>query len=58
MNVPLLGEIPLVQSIREASDAGRPASLQEDTISAKLFDDLCDKMLEQIGSKAYIVSDV
>ncbi len=31
MDIPLLAEIPIVQSIREAADAGRPAILQETT---------------------------
>ena len=31
-NVPFLGELPLVQSIREASDVGRPAASQENTL--------------------------
>jgi ATP-binding protein involved in chromosome partitioning len=30
-NVPFLGALPLVQSVREASDVGRPAALQEGT---------------------------
>jgi len=37
MGLPLLGEIPLVQSIREAGDVGRPASLQEGTPVADAF---------------------
>ncbi len=37
MQIPLLGEIPLVQSIREAGDAGRPAVLQETTPQAMAF---------------------
>jgi ATP-binding protein involved in chromosome partitioning len=32
LQVPLLGEIPIVQSIREAGDYGRPAAMQEGTI--------------------------
>ena len=32
MGIELLSEIPLIQSIREAADAGRPAILQESTI--------------------------
>ena len=28
LGVPFLGEVPIVQSIREAADAGRPAALQ------------------------------
>ena len=31
LDVPFLGEIPIVQSIREAGDVGRPAALQLDT---------------------------
>lgn len=31
LGVPFLGEVPIVQSIREAADAGRPAALQENT---------------------------
>lgn len=34
MDIKFLGEIPLVQSIREAGDVGRPAVLQEDTPQA------------------------
>jgi ATP-binding protein involved in chromosome partitioning len=33
--VPLLAEVPLVQSIREAADVGRPAVLQGDTPAAE-----------------------
>ncbi|MGB0427970.1 MAG: Mrp/NBP35 family ATP-binding protein [Flavobacteriales bacterium] len=40
MAMPFLGEIPLVQSIREASDAGRPAVLQNNTPSAKAYQNL------------------
>jgi ATP-binding protein involved in chromosome partitioning len=32
LNVPFLGEIPLVQSIREAGDYGRPAAMQTSPI--------------------------
>lgn len=41
LKVPLLGEVPLIQSIREAGDVGRPAVLQSDTPSAALFNELC-----------------
>ncbi len=42
LEVDLLGQIPLVTSIREAGDAGRPAVLQVDTPQAKAFEALCD----------------
>lgn len=48
LQVPLLGEIPLVQSIREAGDVGRPAVLQEDTPVAKAFVDVTTRMVEEL----------
>lgn len=51
MNVPFLGEIPLVQSIREAGDVGRPAVLQENTPNAKAFDSLADAYLREIEKR-------
>lgn len=45
MKVNFLGEIPLVQGIREAGDVGRPAVLQDDQIQAKVFDAISDKLL-------------
>lgn len=37
LNVPFMAEVPLVQSIREAADVGRPAVLQGDTPAAQAF---------------------
>ena len=48
LKVPFLGEIPLVQSIREASDVGRPAVLQSDTPSQKAFDHIIDELLSEM----------
>lgn len=48
MNINYLAEIPLVQSIREAGDAGRPAVLQEDTPQAKALQEMVEKTLEQV----------
>ncbi len=39
-DIPFLGEIPLVQSIREAGDVGHPASLQEGTPVAEAFKEM------------------
>lgn len=44
-SLPLLGEIPLVQSIREAGDAGRPAILQESTLQAIAFNNFADNVI-------------
>lgn len=40
LNVPLLGQIPLVQSIREGGDEGTPITLQKGHPAAKFFDDI------------------
>lgn len=40
MNVPFLGHIPLVQSVREAGDVGRPAVFQENTPVSGFLDEL------------------
>ncbi len=51
LKVPLLGEIPLVQSIREAGDIGRPAALQENTPIAIAFDALTKKVVEETSKR-------
>lgn len=52
MQLPLLGEIPLVQSVREAGDVGRPAVLQGDTPSASAFNELCTAFLDRLNEMA------
>ena len=44
----LLGEIPLVQSIRESGDVGHPVALQEDSALEKAFNEAAKKMLTQL----------
>lgn len=52
MNIDYLAEIPIVQSIREAGDAGRPAVLQETTPQAIAFNKLATKIAEKVGLTA------
>lgn len=47
LQVPLLGEIPLVQGIREAGDVGRPAALQTETATEGAFESLTRNVVEQ-----------
>jgi len=47
LEIPFLGEIPLVQSIREAGDAGRPAALQTATPLEEAFEEVTKKVVEQ-----------
>ncbi len=48
LKVPFLGEIPLVQSIREAGDVGRPAALQTATPLEKAFEKLTQNVVEEV----------
>lgn len=57
-NVPLLGEIPLVQGIRESADSGRPAAMREDDPTADAFKDLAETLARQIAIKNAAVEAV
>lgn len=48
LEVALLGQIPLVQSIREAGDVGRPAVLQDNTPQSIAFDQMIDNLLKAV----------
>lgn len=48
LKVPLLGQIPLVQSIRECGDAGRPIAVDENSILSLSFRELAQKVVESI----------
>ena len=48
LNIPLLGQIPLVQSIRECGDAGRPVAYDENSILSKTFKDFAQKVVEKV----------
>ena len=48
LGIPFLGEIPLIQSIRESGDYGRPAALQDDTIIQGVFNGISKNMLSEL----------
>ena len=50
-DTPLLGEIPLVQSLRESGDVGRPAALQEGTPLAKAFEDFARNAVAEVVTR-------
>ena len=50
MNVTLLGQIPLVQSIREGSDYGRPVALEE-SVSGHAFMDLAKMVIARVEQR-------
>lgn len=51
LDISLLGKIPLVQSIRQSGDAGRPAVLQQETVVEKYYDNLCDELMKNIDQR-------
>ncbi len=51
MKVPLLAQIPIIQSVRESGDVGRPAVLQENTPSAKVFEDFVNTFINKVEQK-------
>jgi len=44
LNIPLLGQVPLVQSVREAGDNGTPIALQTGHPAAQIFDQIAAKL--------------
>jgi len=48
LNVPFLGEIPLVQSIREAGDIGRPAAMQTATPVEEAFEAITKNVVMEV----------
>jgi ATP-binding protein involved in chromosome partitioning len=48
LSVPFLGEVPIVQSIREAGDLGRPAALQTATPIEKAFEAITREIVQQL----------
>lgn len=55
LNISFLGEIPLVQSIREAGDSGRPAALQEETPLAKAFEKITKEVIKELNNRNEIL---
>jgi ATP-binding protein involved in chromosome partitioning len=47
-NVPFLGALPLVQSVREAADVGRPAALQEGTPIKRSMVEVTQNLVTQL----------
>ncbi|RAU82434.1 Mrp/NBP35 family ATP-binding protein [Pontibacter arcticus] len=47
--VPFLGQVPLVQSIRESGDAGSPVILQNDSPAGRVFKELAQAVAQQVS---------
>ncbi len=51
LNVPFLGEVPIVQSIREAGDYGRPAAMQTGSVIESVFENITRRVVEETVSR-------
>jgi ATP-binding protein involved in chromosome partitioning len=49
LNLPLLGQIPLIQSVREAGDNGQPEVFNPKSLSKPYFDSLAENLAQQIS---------
>jgi ATP-binding protein involved in chromosome partitioning len=49
LNIPFLGEIPLVQSIREGGDSGIPIVLDDDTVPSDAFREAADLLVRNVA---------
>ena len=48
-NVPFLGEVPIVQSIREGGDSGVPAVLNPNSVVGNIFSELSNQVARQVA---------
>ena len=51
LNVPLLGQIPIVQSICEGGDKGTPVALDENTVTGRAFLQLAAAVVRQVDRR-------
>ncbi|MRX39210.1 P-loop NTPase [Flavobacterium sp. LC2016-23] len=51
LDVPFLGEVPIVQSIREAGDYGRPAALQTASVIETVFEEITRNVVQEVVNR-------
>lgn len=49
LNIPLLAQIPLVQSIREGSDNGKPSVLDINSVTGKIMTEMAQNAAQQVA---------
>jgi len=56
LEIPLLGQIPIVQGIRESGDNGEPIVLKEESIAGDAFAELAKNVFEKIEDRNAMLS--
>ena len=51
LEVPFLGEVPIVQSIREAGDYGRPAAMKTGSVIETVFEEITRNVVREVVSR-------
>lgn len=51
MGVKLLGQVPIVQSIREGGDKGEPVALNEDSVTGAAFKAIAEEVVQQVQER-------
>ena len=47
----LLGQVPLIQKIREGGDEGEPVSFNENTVLQSIFSTITDNLIESLEER-------
>ncbi|MFP4447285.1 MAG: Mrp/NBP35 family ATP-binding protein [Bacteroidales bacterium] len=50
-NIPLLGQIPLEQSIMESGEEGKPSALEEESQVSEAFKKMAQKLMEEVDKR-------
>jgi ATP-binding protein involved in chromosome partitioning len=48
MGIPFLGQIPIIQSIREGGDSGVPVAVDSDSITGKSFAEVAENVMHRV----------
>lgn len=51
LDIPLLGQVPIVQSIREGGDSGNPAAFNENSVIGNVFTEIAANMILQVENR-------
>ncbi len=51
LGLPVLGQVPIVQGIREGGDSGNPVAYAENTITAQVFEEIAANVIEAVDTR-------
>ncbi len=51
LGIPLLGQVPIVQSIREGGDSGNPSAQDENSVIGKVFTEIAANVIREVNNR-------